>query len=468
MAERKVAWKPRNENTLIGKRIPRTDGIEKASGSAKYAADINTPGTLFARALVCTKPHAKIVTLDVTPAEAIEGVRGVQILRDVDAVCQWDGTIVAVVAADRPEIADDGVRAIEVTYKDLPFFVDEDNIEAATEIDKKNVNAEGDLTDEAAAQGQPIRTKDFGLQEKGDVAAALKNAAVVHKGYYGIATISHMCMEPHGSHCEFTPDGKLTVHLSTQNVSGTAGGFAEGLGIEISKVSVICNYVGGGFGSKFAPGEWGLACAELARKTGKPVRFMLDRATELKTAGIRPSGFANVTIAADAEGKIVAWDSHHWGSDGVGAGIVSIGQYPYVFEFENRNRKGTGIAINGGPVQAWRAPPHPQLCALTHTAIDDLAAKLDMSSYDVFLKNLDKTERPQVYAEEMKIAAKLIDWNAKWHPRGKGGGNGPVKQGVGMALHKWGGAPHAAACLLKIHPDGSVESIAGSQDIGTG
>ena len=58
MAERKMGWKPRSENTLIGKRIPRIDGIEKASGSAKYAADINTPGTLFAKALVCTKPHA--------------------------------------------------------------------------------------------------------------------------------------------------------------------------------------------------------------------------------------------------------------------------------------------------------------------------------------------------------------------------------------------------------------------------
>jgi xanthine dehydrogenase YagR molybdenum-binding subunit len=467
MAERKIAWNPRNENALIGKRIPRIDGVEKASGFAKYAADVNTPGTLFARALVCTKPHARIVKLNVEPAKAVPGVRGVQILKDVGKECLWDGEIVAVVAADRIEMADDGVRAIEVEYQDLPFFVDESDLEGAKALDKQNVDEEGDLTKQAEEQGQTARINDLGTQDKGDVEAALKNAKVVHKGRYGIATISHMCMEPHGSHCEYK-DGTLVANLSTQNVSGTAKGFADALLIEESKVNVVCNYIGGGFGSKFAPGEWGLACAELSKQTGRPVRFMLDRATELKSAGTRPSGFADVTIAADADGKIVAWDSLLWGSNGTPGGIIDIRAFPYVFTLENDRRKGIGIRTNCGLMQAWRAPNHPQLCALSHTAIDDLAAKLNLDSYDVFMKNLDKTKKADVYAEEMKIGAKLIDWKAKWHPHGKGESRGPVKQGLGMALHTWGGAPHRATCLIKVFPDGSVESIAGSQDIGTG
>ena len=90
------------------------------------------------------------------------------------------------------------------------------------------------------------------------------------RGTTAIATISHMCMEPHGSHCEFMPDGKLIVHLSTQNVSGTAGGFAEGLGLDASNVTVVCNYVGGGFGSKFAADEWGLACASSRNRPDSP------------------------------------------------------------------------------------------------------------------------------------------------------------------------------------------------------
>src|SRR5258708_27039101 len=67
----------------------------------------------------------------------------------------------------------------------------------------------------------------------------------------------------------------------------------------------------------------------------------------------------------------------------------------------------------------------------------------------------------------MDIAAKAIDWKAKWHPHGEAG-KGPVKRGLGMALHRWGGGAGPCTCTVKIHPDGSVETFVGSQDIGTG
>ncbi|MCH7987708.1 MAG: xanthine dehydrogenase family protein molybdopterin-binding subunit, partial [Planctomycetes bacterium] len=101
-------------------------------------------------------------------------------------------------------------------------------------------------------------------------------------------------------------------------------------------------------------------------------------------------------------------------------------------------------------------------------AIDDVAAKLGMDSYDVFMKNLGKTPRANVYAAEMEIGARLIDWKKKWHLHGQGASKGGVKRGLGMALHTWGGRAHAGTCTVKIHPDGTVESFAGSQDIGTG
>ena len=90
--------------------------------------------------------------------------------------------------------------------------------------------------------------------------------------------------------------------------------------------------------------------------------------------------------------------------------------------------------------------------------------------YDVFMKNLDKVpeERAPVYAEEMKIAAKLIGWKKNWKPHGKGESKGGVKRGLGMAIHTWGGRAHGGSCSVKVHPDGTVESFSGSQDIGTG
>jgi len=447
MAERKVAWKARKDNSLIGSDITRIDGLDKASGQAKYAADINTTGTLFARLLTFKGGAAVVKTLDTSEAEKTSGVRAVHVFNDVGKELRWDGTIVAAVAADTPEQAEDGVRAIQVSYETKPHWVDEEDLPGATKA---------------------MRTKPLGDNQKGHVAAALKAAKYVHTGYYGVTTITHMCLEPHGSHCEWDVEDKLNVHLSTQNVSGTGGQFAGPLGLDASNVSITCNYIGGGFGSKFAADQWGIACAELAKKAGKPVRLMLDRATELNIAGTRPSGFIEVSIAADAKGNITAWDSHHWGSSGIAGSTISLGQLPYCFDgIPNRNRKATGISTNTGPNRAWRAPPHPQLCAVTDVAIDDLAAKMETDSYDIFMKNLDKTPKPDVYAEEMKIGEKLMDWKAKWHAHGKGAGQS-VKRGLGMAIHRWGGRAGATTCTVKIHPDGAVETFLGSQDLGTG
>lgn len=445
MAERKIAWAPYGTNTLIGAEVQRVEGPVKASGHAKYSNDINTPGTLVAKLL--TSPHgkAKVAKLDIEAAKKVPGVKAVHIFRDVGAELTCDGELIAAVAAERPEQAEDGLRAIVITYEVLEHFVDEDDL--------------------ATAKTREL-TKSLGENKKGDVDAALKAAKVVHKGYYGIPTITHMCLEPHGSHCEWQGD-QLVSHLSTQNVSGTAGQFAGPLGIEESKVTINCEYIGGGFGSKFAADEWGIAAAQMAKEAGRPVKLMLDRATELKIAGNRPSAFAEVTVAADADGKLIAWDSHHWGTSGVKASTVSLNVTPYVFDPPNRKRTATGLVCNTGPNRAWRAPNHPQACAYTQTALDDLAAKLGMDSYDFFLKNLDITNVPHLYKPELEIAAKLMDWKAKWHPRGEGG-KGAVKRGVGLALHTWGGGAHAASCLLKVHPDGGVEVSLGSQDIGTG
>lgn len=446
---REVSWKPMEENQILGKDIPRLEGIEKASGYAKYSADINTPGTLYARILSCPHAHAKIKQLDMAAALKSPGVKAVHTFKEAGDEIEWDGVLVAAVAAETVEQAEDGIRAIKVEYEVLEHFVDENDLGGAE---------------------RARRTKKPQESTKGDVEQALKGAKAVHKGRYGIHTITHCCMEPHGSHCEWSQDGNeaLTAHLSTQNVSGTGGQLAGPLGVDQSRVTVICDYLGGGFGSKFAADEWGVACAKMAKDAGRPVRLMLDRATELKTAGQRPSGFADVTIAADAEGRIIAWDSVHWGSNGVKGGTVSVSQYPYVFDFENRNRKAIGIVTNTGDSRAWRAPNHPQLCAMTCTVIDDLSAKLGMDSYDVFMKNLDQTGKPDVYKAEMEIGAKLIGWKDKWHPHGKGEKKGAWKSGLGMALHQWGGRAHAGSCIVKVNPDGTVESTSGSQDIGTG
>ena len=96
-----------------------------------------------------------------------------------------------------------------------------------------------------------------------------------------------------------------------------------------------------------------------------------------------------------------------------------------------------------------------------------MAAKLNMDPYEFFLKNIELTKLPQVYREEFAIAADLMGWKEKWHPRGQNISNG-IARGIGLSIHTWGGRGHASDCDLSIHPDGSVDIKMGSQDIGTG
>ena len=107
---------------------------------------------------------------------------------------------------------------------------------------------------------------------------------------------------------------------------------------------------------------------------------------------------------------------------------------------------------------------------MTQTALDDLARVMKKDAFDVFAVNLANVAngKGSVYLAEMKVAAKLIDWKAKYHLHGQGASKGSVVEGLGLALHMWGGTANNSNCRLVIRPDGSVESSCGTQDLGTG
>jgi xanthine dehydrogenase YagR molybdenum-binding subunit len=294
---------------------------------------------------------------------------------------------------------------------------------------------------------------------------------VISEGYYGIASITHCCLESHGNVAEWTGE-KLLTYSSTQNVSGLPGQIGQALReqgetVSNNNIETICNYVGGGFGSKFSPDEWGIHVAQLAKTTGKPVKLMLDRNMEMEAAGARPSAYAQIKVSAQKDGTLVAWDSHSWGTGGpTGAGMPPL---PYVFEIPNRNSQHTSVSTNTGPARAWRAPDHPQAAALTMCALEDMAAKLNMDPIEFFSKNADLAAggRGKIYREELQKAAELSDWQKNWHSRGDKT-PGHIKRGLGVSMHTWGGGGHNSTCLVSIHPDGSVETTLGSQDLGTG
>jgi len=441
MAEYK--WPDADKRTFIGKRISRIDGPQKVSGRAKYSFDINRPGMLFGKIVRSPYAHAKVKSIDTSAAERMPGVKALHVVSDVGTEVFWAGaSVVAVAAVDEPT-AEDAMRAIKVEYEVLPHLV--------IDTDVKN----------AGEYAKPANENKVGDPDKG-----FSEAEVTMEGNYGLPVITHCCLEPHGSVMEWD-DNNVLAHLSTQAVSGSVAQIARPLEIPATNVRVQQDHIGGGFGSKFGPDEWDITAARLSKKAGgKPVKMFNERDAELMVAGARPSAYAHVKIGLKKDGTITAWESQSWATGGQGSG--GSPPLPYVFNIPNQRKQHTALSNNIGSARAWRAPAHPQGCAITMTALEDAAAAIGMDPYDFFMKNIELTgQRANIYADELKIGADLIEWKKNWHARGDKTA-GPIKRGLGLSIHTWAGGGHASDCDLTIQPDGSVELKMGTQDLGTG
>src|SRR5207245_4354004 len=273
-----IAWP--KERRLIGKDTPRVDGTEKATGRAKYSFDINLPGLLHARILRSPHAHAKVKSLDTSAAETMPGVAAVHVIKKPGSELYYAGDEIVALAADTEEHMLDAIRAIKVEYEVLDHLVKEEDALKAT--DKRTVAGGKELKSNVQPQGEYIR---------GKVEEAYAKADAVVEGNYGVPTICHQCLESHGLVAKWEKEDQLTVWCSTQATISTVQQLAAHFQLDAGQVKCITHYMGGGFGSKFGPDIQGIAAAELAKKTKRPVKLMLDREEEITTAGNRPSAY---------------------------------------------------------------------------------------------------------------------------------------------------------------------------------
>lgn len=427
----------------MGQRYSRLDGVEKASGRAKYSSDLNKPNQLFTALAVCPYAHARVKSIDTSEAEKMPGVKGIQVVVKAGEEIQWAGWEIAFVAAETELQARDAARKVKVAYEPMEHVVREEDLSK--------------VGGRAKASGEKV---------EGDPDAALKAADAVSEGQYGIPTLAHCCLEPHGNVVMF--DGaKAELNPSTQAVTPIQGDLARQLEIPAANVRVYQQHIGGGFGSKFQADRWGVASAHLSKANGgRPVKVFLERASEVTIGGVRPSAFAKIKVAGKKDGTITCWESNSWASGGVaGGGSPPI---PYVYtKIPNQRLTHQAVSLNAAPIRAWRAPNHQQASYLTCAAIDDFAAKINMDPLEVFSKNAGITARPETYERQLKKAAELAEWKKLWHPRGASG-SGSIKRGLGIGICTWGGAGHGCTARINIHPDGSVELEMATQDLGTG
>src|SRR5262249_15899783 len=438
--------------TVVGTRVKRLDGPDKVSGRAKYTFDVARPGMLYGRIVRSPYPHAKVVSIDVSGAQRVTGYKTALLIRDPKDdktnVVMYQGDEVAAVVADTEEHAIDAARAVKVEYEPLP---------AGNGVD-------AGLAGRAPEVFQPGNVRQQNAAEAGDLAAGFKAAAFTIDETYATHVITHVCMESHGTVCEWDGD-KLTAYVTTQGINTARDGFATGLGIPASNVRVITQYMGGGFGSKMGPDAQGLICARLAKAARAPVKLMLDRKEEHLNTGNRPSAAARVKAGVSSDGIITAYDAESWGTGGAGQG--SNFNIPYIYQIANRRRVHKDVFINTGTQRPMRAPGHPQASFITEVMMEELADKVKMDPVEFRLKNLPPQAPNAMWGDYLRKGAAEFGWD-KRHPTGDTT-PGPIKTGMGCAINTWGGGgrgPSQAHCEIAM--DGGVVLKMGTQDLGTG
>ena len=439
--------------SVLGTRVKRMDGPEKVTGRAKYTFDISRPRMLYGRIVRSPYPHARVVSVDLTAASRMPGVKTTLVWRDPantqNNLVMFQGDEVAAVAADTEEHAIDAARAIKVEYEVLPHVTLVDRALAGT--------APAVFTGGNVRAAQP--------QSTGDLTKGFGAAAHTIEETYETQVITHTCMETHGTVCEWEGE-RLTAWISTQGINGARENFASALGIPQANVRVICQYMGGGFGSKaLSVGAEGLICARLAKAANAPVKLMLDRKEEHLATGNRPSATARIKAGVSAEGIITAFDGDTWGTGGAGA--TAGFPLPYIYQIANRRRAHKDVFTNTAQQRPMRAPGHPQGSFNTEIMMDELADKVKMDPVEFRIKNLPPEAPNAMWRSYLREGAAEFGWD-KRHPTGDKT-PGPIKTGMGVSIHTWGGGgrgPAPAHC--EIASDGGVVMRAGTQDIGTG
>ena len=465
----------------IGKPIERWDGLLKATGRARYTADVQLPGMLYARFVNANVPHAKVVSIDTSEAEKHPGVKGVHVieivlgnavLRDPSLekskypVVRYAGQPVAAVAATTPYAAEEAAAKVKVKYEPIPFVVD---LDVAREANAPLVfpgaaDQAGTAGGGGSAKGIPQTGNVHGphVRKEGDAEQGFKDADVVVDARYTTQVQTHSALETHGVVADWKPD-MLTVYASTQGTASVREELAGYFKLPKSQVRVITEYMGGGFGAKFGAGNPGVVAAILSKKTGAPVRLMLDRQEEHLSVGNRPSSDQRLRIGAKKDGTITAIQLISFGTAGCGTGAGCAGPAQNLYKWATLHVEENDVFTNAGPAAAFRAPGHPQGAFALEQSIDELARKLNMDPIDL----RDRIDENPV----RRVQRQVIREHAMWKSRNPkpNADSGPFKRGVGLSQSIWYRHLNMnSSCEVRVHKDGSLEIMSAVQDIGSG
>ncbi len=485
----------------VGTHVKFHDAEDKVTGGRGFPINASLPGMLHGIMLRSPYPHAKIVSIDVSHAESLPGVKAVLTPDDVPQIkyspiyfmpteglgCIQDMTLmsrtvryagqpVAAVAATTPEIAEQALDLIDIEYEELPavFNVDDAMMDGAPAIH--------DYTEKNIAKHEKVET--------GDPDAGFAEADHVFEQTYETHRINICSMEPHVCIADVDFNGNVTIQSSMQHLFGLREKLAFVLGLPQSKVRVVKPpYIGGGFGGKLDITPIEPISAIFSQITNRPVRMVLTRAEEFVTSNKCPIRM-ELKTGVKSDGTITVRQARSTLDAGAHATHASTvimvhGLFGYCFTYSCANRRWEGLSVHTNNVISggFRGYGAPQASFAVEQQIDEICEELNLDPVEFRIKNAHKEGEPHPifngtfstyrFDDCLRQGAERIGWSQR---KKAGSDEGVVKTGIGLGCAvTWTSNCSAqpdlyehSGAFIKLNVDGSADICSAAIDIGCG
>jgi CO/xanthine dehydrogenase Mo-binding subunit len=485
-----LATTPDLPQAFVGTRTVRPDGVDKVTGRARFGADFNLPGQLIGRVLRSPHPHARIVSIDTSRAEALPGVKAVvtrddfpdqssefvpagemmmnyrDVVRNVLAreKVLYEGHAVAAVAATSAAIARRALKLIDVQYEILPHVID------VVEAMRPDAPLLHEDMYTAGVEPKPSTPSNVAKRVEighGDVEAGFAKADIVIEREFKTQPVHQGYIEPHAALASVSEDGSAEVWCTTQGHFIVRAHCARLLGMDIGKIRVTASEIGGGFGGKTVVYLEPLAIA-LSRKARRPVKMVMSREEVFRASGPTSGAHIRVKMGATRDGRITAGFAELKYQAGAFQGSpVQPGAMcafaPY--DIENVKVIGYDVVSNRPKVAAYRAPGAPIAEFAVESVVDEIAKKLEIDPVEFRLQNAAREGTKAAYGPKFGPIGLVDTLHAVTKTDHHSAPLDPW-QGRGVASGFWFNIGGETSCALTVNEDGTVSLVAGTPDIG--
>jgi CO/xanthine dehydrogenase Mo-binding subunit len=465
----------------IGQSLPRAGGVERVTGSQRYAADLRLENVLHVKLVHLNCARARVDRIDHADADRADGVRFVMTAADLPqpvprygpayqdrpvlavGETKFFGEPVAAVAAETVDAAEAGANLVQVDYEELPAVL---TVDQALDPASPLVQDPALRKDKTLANTNTLHEWRFGWGNPEHTAAAC-----IIENTYTFPMVTHFAIEPHAFMAAPDAEG-ITIWSPTQHPFVLQRVVASALRWPVSRVRIIAPDPGGGFGGKGWP-KFEPLLAYLALKTGRPVRLVLTLEESFQAAR-RTSARIHARTGFDRDGRLVfqALDADFLigAYADIGVRVVSKASYAACGPYRTPHARVTARALlsHTTPSTAFRGFGTPQASWAVESQLNAAAAELGLDPLEIRRRNVagrgeafipDDTPADGDWAAALDRAASEIGWHDPL----------PARRGRGIALGlKSSSTASASFAIARLHFDGSASVLSGTSDMGQG